>query len=1227
MMMGKNSDDIDKRNNDEYTDKRKNDNDTYKRKNDDDTNQRKNDDDTDERKNDDKIMIPYFSFIRRELSIRLFTQLCSQEKPLELATTNPFCIFQPSTNYLTFTCTFKRSTIFANVTSIFDAIKPLKVDNITKVQAYVSRLSYYEEKYRKVQSDIQEYNQFLPKEDRIDILSEESSFLGLVVEIESFYKKLEAQQVQPAPPTVATSLTPSSYMLPKIHLPSFSGKIEDWPDFISLYDSLVHLNASLDKIHKFQYLRSAVKGEALSLISGFQVSEANYLLAYQALVNRYQNKRRIASMYLNKILSFKSSNPPNSLANLRQLLNVHQTSVNAINALQIPNLADFLLFSLTLRNIDPLLRKKFEDQNTSNNIPSYEQLIKFITKQVRTLELNEGSEKPNTTFSKSKSTTQALTAAINSSKPQSSSNNPYSLICGFCKDKTHTIYTCDQFGRKSPREKYNWIKSQKLCVNCLRHPSKFTCHSKVTCSKCHHPHHSLLHFGSLPNTNNSNNNVFPQKPTNTTTTLTQPGTSSGSAEATHSPSSCVAGVSALTSTQFKTTTILMATCLVKLQVSPQNSIIVRALLDSGAGASFISERCAQLLQCSRSRTPIPICGIGHSQTKTKGSCFLSTLTLEGKLVSENHPFFIMESLTNNTPQVQISSAVRTATTQLRLADPSFDSPSPIDCILGADIAAIALEGGSPVVLGPNFPTAVPSVFGYILMGSAPRNPDSALIATPLGIFSTPPSVSSFYADPSSDLHLLLERFWSVEEPPKAITTFSHEDEFCETFFKETTTRAPSGRYQVRLPFLPSTTHTLGDSYNTAYARFTALERKFASNTEFKTQYCSFMDDYLQQGHMTLANGPKHYFIPHHGVFKSHGDTSKIRVVFNATSKTTTGYSLNDLLYAGPKLQPLLSDVISLFRQFLYVFVCDIRQMFRQIAIHPDDYPFQCILWRDDPSKPLQTYYLTTVTYSTRCAPYLFLRTILQLVEDEGINFPLAASSLKSNIFVDDIAVGANSLDQALLLRNEIISLLAKGNFLLRKWISNHSSLLEDIPQDHLLEPSTLVIQQFIPLLGTLWNPKDDTLSISVDITIPHNKTITKRIALSYISQIFDPCGWLTPFILRAKHFIQRLWFIPLDWDTPLSSELQNEFLTLFEDCSTLSKCSVPRPFSTNLNNSYILHGFCDASQIGYAAVLYLYSEPCTSKPVLLMAKSRVAPIKRMSIPCLELCSAHLLPSN
>ena len=189
---------------------------------------------------------------------------------------------------------------------------------------------------------------------------------------------------------------------------------------------------------------------------------------------------------------------------------------------------------------------------------------------------------------------------------------------------------------------------------------------------------------------------------------------------------------------------------------------------------------------------------------------------------------------------------------------------------------------------------------------------------------------------------------------------------CENHFNDNTIRNSEGRFVVWLPFKADS--ALGALKNLALQRFIALEKRLAKQVTLKNQYCKFMDEYIKLGHMSKVDfnqiNENHYFLPHHCVFKPDSTTTKLRVFFDASAKTSSNVSLNDILSTGPTIQDELFTNLLRFRLHRYVFTADIEKMYRQILVHEDDRRFQLILWRNHPTEELQAYQLNTVTYGT-----------------------------------------------------------------------------------------------------------------------------------------------------------------------------------------------------------------------------------------------------------------------
>ncbi|GFS87042.1 integrase catalytic domain-containing protein [Trichonephila clavipes] len=273
-----------------------------------------------------------------------------------------------------------------------------------------------------------------------------------------------------------------------------------------------------------------------------------------------------------------------------------------------------------------------------------------------------------------------------------------------------------------------------------------------------------------------------------------------------------------------------------------------------------------------------------------------------------------------------------------------------------------------------------------------------------------------------------------------------EDELCESIFVNSHIRNADGRYILKLPFRDDS--SIGDSKEGALKRFYSLERKLHSNNQLKEQYTEFMEEYQNLSHMTpLASDVKspHYFLPHHGVINDNSSTTKLRVVFDGSFKSTNGNSLNDILLTGKKLQSDIFLTLLKFRFFPIAFSADIAKMYRQILISQEDACFQQIFWRKSPEEPLVIFKLNTVTYGTSCAPFLAIRTLKQLCEDEKHRFPLAAKLAKDHFYVDDLLAGADSVDSARKIVHELQNLMSAGGFELRKWSCTYPEVLSDLP--------------------------------------------------------------------------------------------------------------------------------------------------------------------------------------
>ncbi|XP_043064475.1 uncharacterized protein LOC122320347 [Drosophila ficusphila] len=230
------------------------------------------------------------------------------------------------------------------------------------------------------------------------------------------------------------------------------------------------------------------------------------------------------------------------------------------------------------------------------------------------------------------------------------------------------------------------------------------------------------------------------------------------------------------------------------------------------------------------------------------------------------------------------------------------------------------------------------------------------------------------------------------------------------------------------------------------------------------------------------------------------------------------------------------------------------------------------------------------------------------------------------MYVDDVLSGADSAEDAQLTIKELQSALDSAGFPLRKWTSNNKEVLAHIQAGHLLNSDFLDLdtESTAKTLGVRWRATSDEFFF-VPPDLPTEISPTKRQVLSQIAKLFDPAGWLAPFVVCAKIFMQEIWLQELGWDDKLPSELCQRWHSFLQSYSVLDQVRIPRWVSFRPEFRLEHHGFCDASQKAYGAAIYVRVEMGHTTMVhLLTAKTRVAPVKTVSLPRLELCGALLL---
>lgn len=359
-----------------------------------------------------------------------------------------------------------RETIFAKANDIYTKAKALTSKNVSSFRSQFERLRVLEEGWSDIQEKISLFNATCEStENVLSCQSEEVAFTDLVDQARSYYLILAQAEPRKAP---AVETTINEGLLPRISIPTFSGGVESFVEYISLFESLVHNNKGLADINKFQYLRSSLSGEALAVISGFDFLPQNYELAIAALKERYMNVRRLGAIYLKKIMDF-SPLATGSHSELQRFLTTHCNSFNALEKLGIPDLLDFMKLQLSLANLDPGSRRGFEEKFSGTSFPAYKDLIHFVTNRSRTAELmtmnpkNSSSKGNRTSSSENKKLTSKQSFVYTIEEDSKSPAEDHCSSCPSSVDSCPQLLSIQKEKKKSAEQK---PKTPLKCWNC-----------------------------------------------------------------------------------------------------------------------------------------------------------------------------------------------------------------------------------------------------------------------------------------------------------------------------------------------------------------------------------------------------------------------------------------------------------------------------------------------------------------------------------------------------------------------------------------------------------------------------------------------------------------------------------------------------------------------------------------------------------------------------------------
>nr|XP_054604914.1 uncharacterized protein LOC107372912 [Nothobranchius furzeri] len=1053
--------------------------------------------------------------------------------------------------------------------------------------------------------------------------------------------------------TLAEAITANRLPVPEPAV--FTGDPLQYNDWKLSFQTLVD-RKNLPTQEKLFFLRKYVGGSAKKAIEGHFLAgtDTAYCAAWEMLEDRFGDPFVIGKSYRDKIQSWPkiTAKDCKDLREFADFLTSVESAIPYVQGLQVLN--DCVENQRIAAKLPDWLsarwnRKVTEFQDEHKMFPDFSHFVKFLNKEARiacnpitSLQAIKPTEFDNKHPYKDKS---RRSGTLSAKTLNTSSNEKTFVTCLFCKKPGHTLHKCRKMMEISVEERVKFVKAENLCFGCLKygHNSK-NCKSRSVCDRCQKPHPSCLHQDREKG-DKEKRAKNKQQPTNHNQETEKV------SEAQEQESQQVTSNRVLQQ-KSKGCTSSVIPVYVSTVDEPEKERLVYALLDTQSDTTFILKNTAESLNTKFEPVQLKISTM-TSKTRIVSSHKLKDLQVRGmnsdvriKLPTTYTRSYIPANRSHIPTNI-------TAESWPHLSHLSEEMAPKLDCEVGLLIGYNCPQALLPleVISGKrDQPFAQKSLLGWSIIGysnSENDYEDEIGVSHHVIVKQVLPAVELTHKLKTevhfvsrnkvkeviipADIIKVLEMDFverSVEKEP-----VSQEDLLFLTKMKDGIKLKQNGHFEMPLPFKQEKPK-LPNNKLCAELRLKCLERRLRKDEHYFKDYVAFMHDIIIRGdaekvpEAELKNQPA-WYIPHHGIYHPQ-KPNKIRVVFDCSAKFQNT-SLNEHLLSGPDLTNTLVGVLCRFRKGHVAIICDVERMFHQFQVAPEDQDYLRFLWWEDgnldkpPSVFRMRVHLFGAASSPGCANFGFKHLAAQ---GEGKFSEAAVKFVQRNFYVDDGLASVDSEQEAILLVKEARELCNTGKLHLHKFISNSKTVIATIPKKECAAGATdldlaLGEPKMERALGVHWCVTSDTFCFRV---VVKDNPFTRRGVLSTVASIFDPLGFVAPFILVGKRILQRMCQKKLGWDEPLPEDLKPQWEAWLRDLQNLSSIKIPRcyvPPTFNQDLKYELHSFADASEHGYGVCSYLrtVTKSGNVQCTLVMGKARVAPTKVVTIPRLELSAA------
>ncbi|XP_077969292.1 uncharacterized protein LOC144423012 [Styela clava] len=1010
----------------------------------------------------------------------------------------------------------------------------------------------------------------------------------------------------------------------KVDLPEFDGDPLRYPEFLSEFTAAVDVE-NIPANRKLIILLKCTKGIAREAIRSCVITkpwERGYKRALDILNERFGKKHMIIDSFMKELIEGKPLRDNNS-ADLHKLVTLMD---NCEIVFDQWDCMDNLNNSVNLKKIFSRLPEDLQSgyAKIASGIyevgrePMFSDLKDYVMQIARGASTMYGEIVcSNREQKKSRSpkrgtvpkTRDRVSSFVTDSNAIPSRGAIAKFDCPFCgSGNQHPLWKCLKFKKMTPKERSLWVGRNELCYNCLLSGHKANeCTRNVLCNVdgCGKKHNVLLHFPPRQKPGGSTNPVSSCSGKETSAPV------SGAGEkATCGATSCsVEATGGVGNVRLK---VLPVT--VRGKAIGGREISTYALLDPGSTVSLCTSGLMRELGISRVKTNFSVQTVtGHKIQEGFEVALTATgagnsLVLDRVLTVERLP-----NLKSSIPSVRDTELY----SHFSHVDISDNTDREVKLLIGSNVpdAHDVLE----VKRGKRGqPRAVKTLLGWTLFG-------------PESVSNCDNNFVNFIHCDDNILHRQLCQIYEHDFNDNACesaSSLSVENKRALSIMEKTVCKV-NGHYEVGLPWKNKEVK-LPNNRTMVEKQLMYQRRKFIRDPELFECYKSVINDYLDNGYARkipndeLVTSDKTFYLGHHSTKQS-----KFRVVFNGAG-TSRGVSLNDNLLQGPDYANNLAGVLLRFRQERIGVMADIKAMFHQVRVRPEDCDSLRFLWwpNDDLSSQASDYSMLVHIFGSRSSPSVAGFALRKCASDNepGVEQSVVDTVLK-NFYVDDLLKSLAKSGDAINLVKQLSVLLESGGFHLTKFISNCREVLEQIPESERAKTLVNLDLDNLPVeraLGLYWDTDLDKFVTKVNVK---DKPTTRRGMLSTMSQIFDPIGFLQPFILPMKKILQKLCKQDLGWDDEIPDGEKACWMNWLQDLPHLESVSIPRCLkSSDMNDpsEIQMHIFCDASETGYGCACYmrmLNKSDGTVHCSFVMGKSRVTPSKPVTIPRLELTAA------